>query len=173
MIDLPNIVSRVDTPELQNIKNQLALRDRINADRYENTQLERRNPSVIFSEQSGPALSETALRGLKYPLELNGKGGLKLSSNYDRVGEQILEVLQTRIGERVYRPFFGIPELLFETIDESTLAQTIRSQIGSVVPTGVELEVKVSLSEDGGAQIVVFYSVEGSQPSLVKYSFRL
>ena len=172
MIDLPQITSRVDTNELQNIKNQLALRDRINADRYENTQLERRNPRVIFSEQSGSSLADTALRGLKYPLELNGKGGLSLSSNYDRVGEQILEVLQTRIGERVYRPFFGIPELLFETIDEYTLAQTIRSQIGSVVPTGVELEVKVSLSEDGGAQIVVFYSVEGSQPSLVKYSFR-
>ena len=172
MIDLPQITSRVDTSDLQNIKNQLALRDRINADRYENNQLERRNPSVIFSEQSGLSLADTALRGLKYPLELNGKGGLKLSSNSDRVGEQILEVLQTRIGERVYRPFFGIPELLFETIDESTLAQTIRSQIGSVVPSGVELEVKVSLSEDGGAQIVVFYSVEGSQPSLIKYAFR-
>ena len=172
MIDLPQITSRVDTTDLQNIKNQLALRDRINADRYESTQLERRNPSVVFSEQSSPSLADTALRGLKYPLELNGKGGLKLSSNYDRVGEQILEVLQTRIGERVYRPFFGIPELLFETIDEYTLAQTIRSQIGSVLPTGVELEVKVSLSEDGGAQIVVFYSVEGSQPALVKYAFR-
>ena len=172
MIDLPQITSRIDTPELQNIKNQLALRDRINADNYENIQLERRNPSVVFSEQSTPSLADTALRGLSYPLELNGKGGLKLSSNYDRIGQQILEVLQTRIGERVYRPFFGIPELLFETIDEYTLAQTIRSQIGSVVPTGVELEVKVSLSEDGGAQIIVFYSVEGSQPALVKYAFR-
>ena len=45
MIDLPQITSRIDTPELQNIKNQLALRDRINADNYENIQLERRNPS--------------------------------------------------------------------------------------------------------------------------------
>jgi hypothetical protein len=78
MIDLPQITSRVDTSDLQNIKNQLALRDRINADRYENNQLERRNPSVIFSEQSGLSLADTALRGLKYPLELNGKGGLKL-----------------------------------------------------------------------------------------------
>ena len=156
-MDLPQIKKRVDTPELQRIKNQLALRDRINADNYENDQLVRKNPSVIFSQQSGPSLSQSALRGLKYPLELDGRGGLNLSSNYDRVGEQILEVLQTRIGERVYRPFFGIPELLFETIDEYTLAQTIKSQIISSVAPGVELEVKVSLSEDGGATIVVFY----------------
>jgi phage baseplate assembly protein W len=166
------IQSRVDTAELINIKSQLALRERINADRYELNQFERRNPSVVFSEQSSPSIAENTLKGLSYPLELDGRGGLKLSSNYDRVGQQILEVLQTRIGERVFRPFFGIPELLFETIDEYSLAQTIRSQIGSVVPTGVELEVKVSLSEDGGAQIVVFYSVEGSQSALVKYAFR-
>ena len=171
MTNLPQISSRIDTLELQKIKNQLALRDRINADRYENTQLERRNPGIVFSEQSSPSLAETALKGLTYPLELNGKGGLKLSSNYDRVGQQILEVLETRIGERVLRPFFGIPELLFETIDEYTLAQTIDSQISSVLPPGVELQVKVSLTEDGSARIAVFYSVEGSEPSLVKYSF--
>lgn len=171
-MDIPQIKPRIDTLELQRIKNQLALRDRINADNYENNQLARRNPPVIFSEQSGPSLSETALRGLKYPLQLDGKGGISLSSNYDRVGEQILEVLETRIGERVYRPFFGIPELLFETIDESTLSQTIKSQIVSSVPSGVQLEVKVSLAEDGSAVIVVFYSVEGSEPSLVKYAFR-
>lgn len=172
MADLPKITARIDTPELQRIKNQLALRDRINADRYEQTQLERKNPSIIFSNQSSPSLSDATLRGLTYPIELNGKGGLKLSSNYERIGEQILEVLQTRIGERVYRPFFGIPELLFETIDEYSLAQTIKSQVSSSIPPGVELEVKVSLSEDGGANIVVFYSVEGSEPSLVRYAFR-
>lgn len=171
-MDLPQIKPRIDTLELQRIKNQLALRDRINADNYEDNQLARRNPPVIFSEQSNPSLSDNALRGLMYPLKLDGKGGLSLSSNYDRVGQQILEVLQTRIGERVYRPFFGIPELLFETIDEYTLAQTIKSQIASAVPPGVELEVKVSLSEDGSASIIVFYSVEGSEPSLVKYAFR-
>ena len=171
-MDFPKITARVDTLELQNIKNQLAIRERINSDNYEANQLERRNPVVIFSEQSSPSLAESALRGLTYPLELNGRGGLNLSSNYDRVGQQILEVLQTRIGERVYRPFFGIPELLFETIDEYSLAQTINSQIGSVLPSGVELQVKVSLSEDGSAQIVVFYSVEGSEPSMIKYAFR-
>jgi len=104
---------------------------------------------------------------------LDGKGGLKLSSNYDRIGEQILELLETRIGERVYRPFLGTPELLFESIDEYALAQTLRSQLRAFLPTVTELEAKVTLREDGSANIIVFYSVEGSETAMVKYSYSL
>ena len=168
------IQARIDSEELAGIKNQFALRDRINADRYELTQAERKSPALVFDSSASQAtLSDSTLRGLKYPLELDGAGGLKLSSNYDRIGEQILEVLQTRIGERVYRPFFGVPEILFETIDEYTLAQTIKSQLLASIPLVPNLDVRVSLSEDGGANIAVFYSVEGSEPRLVKYAFSI
>lgn len=171
----PEITSRIDSAELSAIKNQFALRDRINSDRYELTQIERRNPVVRpFDSTSRPSdLTQSALQGLKYPLELDGKGGLKLSSGYDRIGEQILEVLETRLGERAYRPFFGIPEVLFETIDEYTLAQTLRSQLRAFLPAVPNIEVRVTLSEDGGAQIIVFYSVEGSESAMVKYSFSI
>lgn len=171
---MTQITSRIDTEDLANIKNQFALRDRINSDRYELAQIERRNPSVLFDEGTGPgSVTQSTLQGLKYPLEVDGKGGLKLSANYDRIGEQILEVLQTRIGERVYRPFFGLPELLFETIDEYALAQSIRSQLLSSLPILPEVDVRVSLREDGGANIVAFYSVEGSEQAMVRYSFSL
>jgi phage baseplate assembly protein W len=113
------------------------------------------------------------MQGLKYPLELDGDGGLKLSANYTRIGEQILEMLDTRIGERVYRPFFGIPELLFETIDEYALAQSLKSQLLGFLPVITELDVKVALLESGGANIVVFYSVAGGESAMVKYSFSL
>lgn len=171
-MDFPIIPKRLDTEELARIKDQLSYRERVNSELYESQQLERKNPVIIFSDDSKPALSENTLVGLKYPLELDGKGGLVLSRNYDRIGEQILEVLETRVGERAYRPFFGLPELLFETIDEYSLAQTIKSQILSAIPPDVDLEVKVSLSEDGGARIVVFYSVENAAQSIVKYSFK-
>jgi phage baseplate assembly protein W len=172
--DFPQITSRIDSEQLASIKNQFALRDRINADRYELTQIERRNPTTFFDLSSTPsALTQTTLQGLKYPLELDGKGGLKLSSNYDRIGEQILELLETRIGERVYRPFLGTPELLFESIDEYALAQTLRSQLRAFLPTVTELEAKVTLREDGNANIIVFYSVEGSETAMVKYSYSL
>ena len=160
--------------DLKNIKNQFALRDRINADRYETNQLERRNPRILFdAPTSSVSFADSTLKGLSYPLEVDGAGGLKLSSNYDRIGEQILEVLQTRIGERVYRPFFGLPELLFETIDEYTLSQTIKSQLEGSLAIVPDLKVEVSLLEDGRAFIVVFYSVEGSEQQMVKYSFTL
>ena len=174
MSQFPEITSRIDSAELASIKNQFALRDRINSDNYELNQAERRNPSILFNAFSKPSeLTQATMRGLKYPLELNESGGLKLSSGYDRIGEQILEVLETRLGERVYRPFFGIPEVLFESIDEYALAQTIRSQIQAFLPTVPNIEVKVYFSEDGSAQVIVFYSVEGSESSMVEYSFSL
>jgi phage baseplate assembly protein W len=168
------IASRIDSEELTKIKNTLALRDRANADRYELTQRERRNPGVLFGDYSSPSsVTESTLQGLKYPLELDGKGGFKLSANYDRVGEQILEVLSTRIGERAYRPFFGLQEMMFETIDEYTLAQSIRSKLLAFIPLVSELDVNVSLDENGTAGIVVLYSVEGSEQAQVRYSFSL
>ena len=170
----PQITSRIDTTELKDIKNQFALRDRVNSDRYELTQTERRNPQILFNSETVPnAITQSTMRGLKYPLELDGNGGLKLSANYDRIGEQILEILDTRIGERVYRPFFGIQEMMFETIDEYTLAQSIKAQLLSSLPVVQELEVRASLREDGSAYIVVVYSVEGSEQAMVRYSFSL
>lgn len=164
--------SRIDTEELLRIKNNFALRDRSNADRYEELQIEKANPTLFFdSSAKSSDLTQSTLQGLKYPLELDGNGGLKLSSGYDRIGEQILEVLETRFGERVYRPYFGIQEVLFETVDEYALAQSIKSQLQAFLPAVPNIEVRVSLSEDGGAQIIVFYSVEGSEAALVKYSF--
>lgn len=174
MQEFPQITSRIDNADLINIKNQFALRDRINSDRYELTQTERQNPQVLFDDSTRPsAISQATLQGFKYPLELDGNGGLKLSSNYDRIGEQILEILQTRIGERVYRPFFGIPDLLFESIDEYVLAQSLKSQLKSLLPVVENLEVNVSLREDGSANVIVFYSVEGSEQAMVRYSFSL
>jgi len=171
---MEEIVSRIDSQQLSQIKNQFALRERINSERYELRQAERKSPGVLFdSPRTTLTFSDATLQGPSYPLELDGKGGLKLSSNYDRLGEQILEVLQTRIGERLYRPFFGIPELLFETIDEYTLSQTIRSQLEASLPITPNLSVAVELFEDGRVAIMVGYSVEGSESQIVKYSFTL
>lgn len=174
MQELPRIISRVDSEELSQIKNKFALRDRINSDRYELNQAEKRNPTLLLDETSTPSsLTQSALQGLKYPLELDGKGGIKLSSNYDRIGEAIREVLDTRIGERVYRPFFGTPEFLFEAIDEYVLAQSLRSRLLSSLPFLSTLSVNVALREDGTANIAVLYSVEGSESAIIRYSFSL
>jgi phage baseplate assembly protein W len=167
MSRFPEIASRIDSAQLTSIKEKFTLRDLANSENLQTPE-----PLAIFDAFSKPSdLTQSTLQGLKYPLELDGQGGLKLSSGYDRIGEQILEVLETRFGERIYRPFFGTPEVIFESIDEYVLAQTIRSQLLGFLPAVPNIDVKVALSEDGNAQVIVFYSVEGSENSMVKYSF--
>jgi len=171
---MDEITSRIDSVELSQIKNQFSLRERINSENFEANQFGRRNPAILFnSPKTSLNLSNSVLRGLAYPLRLDGKGGLEVSANYDRIGEQIIEVLETRIGERAYRPFFGLPETIFETINEYALAQTIRSQIEASLPIIPQLGVRVILEEDGKALILISYSVEGLEAQMIRYSFSI
>lgn len=174
MAEFPPLPSRIDTEELQLIKNEFALRDRTNAEFYENNQREKQNPRLIFNELTSNAnLSSSTLSGLTYPLKLNDRGGLSISYGYDRIRQQILEILDTRLGERVYRPFFGTPELIFETINEDVLAQSLKKQIEQEIKFDLELEVIVKITEDGKATIFVSYSDEGTTAQMVKYSFNV
>lgn len=169
-------MNRIDTLQLQSIKNNFAQNSRENAEFYEDNQLRRKNPNIIFTQPDSAEieqLTSKTLLGLSYPIELDGKGGLKLANNYTRIEQQILEVLQTRIGERVYRPFFGIPELIFETIDEYTLAQSIKTQLQASLPIVPELSVSVKINEDGASDIYIWYAVGGIEPQLVKYTFKV
>ncbi len=61
--------------------------------------------------------------GLSFPLQSNVQGGLKLSSEAQKVKEAIWLILRTDLGERVYRPDFGcrLSELAFAPINHDTL----------------------------------------------------
>ncbi|AUB42184.1 GpW/Gp25/anti-adapter protein IraD [Nostoc flagelliforme CCNUN1] len=61
--------------------------------------------------------------GLSFPLQSNVQGGLKLSSEAQKVKESIWLILRTDLGERVYRPDFGcrLSELAFAPINNDTL----------------------------------------------------
>lgn len=171
-----NYPNRIDTPELARIKNRFALRDRANSENFETLREDRKNPSVRFDNLSTPeTLGKGTLRGLSYPLKLNGQGGLAISSGYDRISQAITEVFETRIGERVGNPFFGVSELLFETISEEAEAQSIRRQILTAIPYLSEerLAVRVSLGEDGTCYVLAAYAVEGGENVLVRYNYSL
>lgn len=166
--------NRIDSSELASIKNNFALRDRSNADNFESIRRERSNPIVLFNELSTPeSLKRTTLRGLSYPLELDGEGGLKMSYGIERVGQAIQEVLETRIGERVGNPYLGVRELLFETISEDVESQAIRSQLLQAIPylSPENLSVSLSLDESGTCYVVVKYAVEGLNSVIVRYSY--
>ncbi|MEH2258113.1 GPW/gp25 family protein [Nostoc sp.] len=61
--------------------------------------------------------------GLSFPLQTNVQGGLKLSSEAQKVKESIWLILRTDLGERVYRPDFGcrLSELAFAPLNKDTL----------------------------------------------------
>jgi phage baseplate assembly protein W len=159
--------NRIDTPELTRIKNNFALRDRFNIENRETLLREKRNPQLFF-DSSTNSLGDGALQGLSYPLKLDGRGGVSLSSGTDRVGQAIQEVLETRIGERVGNPFMGTRELLFDTLSEDVEAQGIKKQILNAVPYLEEdtLNVSVSIGEDGTCYITVRYAIPGTGNTL-------
>lgn len=173
---LPSLPNRIDTEELTRIKNNFAPRDRVNSEYSSQISSTKSNPLVIFNDlSSSKSLPQGTLLGLAYPLELDNNGGLKLSSGYERIGEQIFEILDTRYGERVYRPFFGTPELLFETISESVLQETLRSQIVSSIPflESGNVRVQAYMKESGLCEVTVYYSTTGSEQAMVRYQFQV
>lgn len=161
-----------NSEDLNTIKSNFRVNDNLRSENSKEIKYSRANP-VITSQgilSTDEKYGESSIKGLSYPLELNGSGGLKTSSNYDRLTEQVLETLHTRVGERVYRQFFGIPEMVFETISEEVLSQVIKKQLEEAIPFDIELDVSVEISEDGRAVVYVGYSLEGTGKYIIKYA---
>lgn len=61
--------------------------------------------------------------GWSFPLRVNVRGGLQLSSFAQNIEESIAIILRTELGERVYRPNFGsrLSELVFAPMNTKTL----------------------------------------------------
>jgi hypothetical protein len=169
-------IRRIDNPDLQRIKSNFLLRDKVNSELSEQIKAEKSNPVLIFSEVSGPGSpGQGALRGLTYPFKLDGSGGLEVTSGYDRVGQQIREVLETYIGERVMRPStFGVSDMIFDVISESLMAESLKRRVLNNVPVLDQemLRINVSVNEEGVCRVVAWYSVEGSEARQISTSFR-
>lgn len=62
-------------------------------------------------------------KGWAFPLRPSVQGGLQLSAAAQKVYESIWIILQTGLGERVYRPDFGsrLSELAFAPLNNNTL----------------------------------------------------
>ncbi|OQA28326.1 MAG: Gene 25-like lysozyme [Verrucomicrobia bacterium ADurb.Bin345] len=59
-------------------------------------------------------------RGIRFPFRFSERtGGTEESSDLDRIRESILQILETRPGERLMRPEFGsrVKDLVFEQND--------------------------------------------------------
>ena len=157
-------VERLNNLQLQELKFQILNKNLP-------TQIENRNAGPSLISESNP-YTGGIIRGLSYPLQING-GGLKISSNSDRIYEQILEVLETRVGERIMRQFFGIPDLIFESFSEDLLRNTIIKQIRESLPIEIETDMDLSISEEGYVIIYLKYKLNGdSSFRTIRYEVR-
>ncbi len=59
-------------------------------------------------------------RGWTFPIQVDGRGGISLSSEEELVKQSILQILFTSFGERVMLRIFGsgLQDLVFEPADE-------------------------------------------------------
>ncbi len=62
-------------------------------------------------------------QGIAFPLRVTVQGSLQLSATTRNIEESIQIILQTQLGERVYRPDFGsrLSELTFAPMNTQTL----------------------------------------------------
>lgn len=149
-----NQVIGLDNADLQQIRNKFVSTNTTRAPEIISDRTEYRGQPVV---------------GLKFPLTIEN-GSLKLSRGEDRVVEQILEVLQTSVGERVYRQFFGMPNLLFESISEAILEADIEKQLQAQIPvSGVNISVKIRNTTESGVLILVTYSMSNKASKTIKY----
>lgn len=100
--------------------------------------------------------------GFTYPLDVDRQGGLSLSIGPNRIFQQIIETLDTAIGERVYRPRFGGPSLAFRSIQAVELIVIeLQSLLESVLPSqyvsNVQVEVASTNLIEGQVELQVRY----------------
>jgi phage baseplate assembly protein W len=161
-----NILDRADLIELRN---------KLLGSQQQNSVVQStRSPAAIindFTEYKGSYIG-----GLTYPLKLNKNGGLAISRNDDRIREMVMEVLETKIGERVYRKFFGMPDVLFESISEDILSNLIRKQLRESIPdiAALDYDINIKATAEGDMVVIVSYNLQGaSDPTTLYYSISL
>lgn len=81
------------------------------------------------------------LRSIGYPLEHDGKGGLVLRERAEVVQQQIISVLETRPGERIMLPFYGMREHIMSSLAPNIVVSDIENVIQKWVPQATNIEV--------------------------------
>ena len=104
------------------------------------------------------------LRSIGYPLEHDGKGGLVTRERAECVQQQIISVLETRPGERIMLPFYGMREHIMSSLAPNIVVSDIESVIQKWVPQATNIVVTFSndpnLFEQGKLDIEIRFKFE-------------
>jgi hypothetical protein len=105
-------------------------------------------------------------RGVHFPLAVDHRGALAITSGAEGVECAIRVVLSTAPGERVMRPNFGcrIWELLFEPINVNTIGlmdQAVRDALGQWEPRidVIDVDVVQAAEDTGMVRIAISYLI--------------
>lgn len=101
-----------------------------------------------------------------FPFRADNRGSLAIVADKSTVVvEAIADILETRQGERVMLPDYGIPDFVFSVQDFSfaaRLAFHLEEQIVKYVPLVQSVRVKSSTDEEGRAIVDLAYTEVGS-----------
>lgn len=101
-------------------------------------------------------------QGVKYPVDFDSNGRLKLSFGATSVEEALISIMRTYPGERVMQPDYGAGVMLFEPYDTSRIVLAIRESIEAHEPRVTQADVSVSQGQQVGEVFVtIIYSVAG------------
>lgn len=92
-------------------------------------------------------------------------GNIVTTSNKQRIIEQaILDILETRKGERVMIPDYGIPNFVFAVVDAgfgARIAFHLKDQIDKYCPLVENVAAKTGVDENGRVIVNVTYQERG------------
>lgn len=106
------------------------------------------------------------MSSLFYPFKVSN-GRLVVSQGLLELKQQIIYLLRTRVGERVMRQSFGLPDYIFEASTRTSIEQEISQQILRFFPKVSEVVIEARRDDSGLLALTLNISVgeEGTIPT--------
>lgn len=102
---------------------------------------------------------------ISFPFAVDQRGTMVTTSKReDIIAQAIADLIETRQGERVMMPDYGIPDFVFAVQDFSfvpRLAFYLEEQILKYIPLVKNIKVKAETDESGRAVVLLQYSEVG------------
>lgn len=100
---------------------------------------------------------------LSFPFRVDARGSLAVARTPEQIAsEAIADLLETRPGERVMVPDYGVGDFLFSAVNaafKARLEYQLRNQILNFVPSVQDAEVVVEVSDPGQIAVTVNYTL--------------
>lgn len=110
------------------------------------------------------------IQGIAYPLTISD-GQLSTATDADLVRQQIFSVLETRPHERVMRPRYGMPDLLFNAIVPGILGVAIQQALVAEIRQGVFEAALADYDYEGGFAVEVRWSLSGIPQPPINFEY--